>query len=587
MRSQQSCFRRITVPLGALVLSLTGQASGALTYTCDPSVSSTACAYLNTTIAGLYDSAFSNVTASIYVKMGKTGLGESAYFLTFVTYSQYLAALTAVSQTSGNSVQVSAVSALNSLDTTLYGNYQVEVSSPLGRSFGFPNLVGTDQSGGKFCLAPGTSGCYDGVITISNNVTLYYRQGTEPRNAYDFYSTVEHETDEILGTSSCIETTGSSLSNGCGDNIVAAVDLFRYQSPGSLVLISTTPGAYFSYDGGQTNGAGIYKKVYNTLDDGDDYADFLVPSCPPAHASVQDAEACSGDDGNLDITNDGGAETAILTAVGFKPASRTIPSVSNVQNAASFQTQALAPGTYLAIFGSNLSTDAQGRTWSASDFTSNPDGTLNLPTELDGTYVTVGNVRAYLYYVSAMQLNIITPATIAAGNNVPVVVYVNNQPSASFNVNLESLAPAFFAWYPGTSENGKYLIAQHLNYTNVGPPGLFPGSAPNFTTPAQPGEIIQLYGTGFGPTSPPITAGIETDKVYNLSPTPAATVGGIPATVVFAGLIPSLAQVYQIDVTIPGTAPNGDLALVVTVGGVNSYSGLITVQAPTSTTDAP
>ena len=203
-----------------------------------------------------------------------------------------------------------------------------------------------------------------------------------------------------------------------------------------------------------------------------------------------------------------------------------------------------------------------------------------MPASLDGTSVTVGGLPAYVYYVSSTQLNIITPSTAAPGNNIPVVVTVNGQPSAAFNVSLQNLAPAFFAWYPGTSDNGKYLIAQHLNYTNVGKTGLFPTAPANFTTPAQPGETIQLYGTGFGPTSPPIASGIATDKVYTLSPTPTATVGGLSAVVTFAGLIPPLSQVYQVDVTIPKDAPNGDLSLVVTVNGVNSFSGLITVQAP-------
>jgi len=147
-------------------------------------------------------------------------------------------------------------------------------------------------------------------------------------------------------------------------------------------------------------------------------------------------------------------------------------------------------------------------------------------------------------------------------------------------MTLESLAPSFFAWDPATADNGKYLIAQHANYTNVGKVGLFPTLSPTLTTPAAPGETILLYGTGFGPTTPPIAAGIETDKIYNLSPTPTTTVGGIPAHVSFAGLVPPESQVYQFDVLIPANAPNGDLPLVVNINGTQSYSGLITVQAP-------
>jgi len=181
-------------------------------------------------------------------------------------------------------------------------------------------------------------------------------------------------------------------------------------------------------------------------------------------------------------------------------------------------------------------------------------------------------------------VNIITPPNIAPGSNIPVVVTVDGlvtalQESApAFNITIQSLAPSFFTWQPATPDYGKYLVAQHANYTDIGKVGLFPGTPASFTTPAKPGETIILYGTGFGPTSPPIANGIETDKDYTLSPMPTATFGGEPATVAFAGLIPPLSQVYQVNVTIPSDAPNGDSPLVVTVNGTQSFSGLITVQ---------
>jgi uncharacterized protein (TIGR03437 family) len=255
------------------------------------------------------------------------------------------------------------------------------------------------------------------------------------------------------------------------------------------------------------------------------------------------------------------------------------PAITNVQNAATFQTT-LGPTTYAAVFGSNLSTTSPGRAWGASDFTTNSNGTLNMPTSLDGTSVTVGGTPAYVNYISPGQLNIITPPGIAPGSNIPVVVTVNGQPSTAFNITMQNLAPSFFEWQPDTADFGKYLIAQHSDFTNVGKVGLFPGTPTGFTTPAKPGETIILYGTGFGVTTPPIANGIETDKVYALSPIPTATFGGAPATVVFGGLIPPLSQVYQFNVTIPSNAPNGDSPLIVTVNGVPSFSGLITVQGP-------
>jgi len=132
--------------------------------------------------------------------------------------------------------------------------------------------------------------------------------GLQPINDYNIYSVVEHETDEILGTASCISTQGAGLTDYCGGSGPSAVDLFRYQAPGTLVLESTTPGAYFSYNGGATNGAD--GAIYNTLANSNDYADF-TQNCQ----FVQDADGCLGS--TQYITTDGGAEVNILDAVGY------------------------------------------------------------------------------------------------------------------------------------------------------------------------------------------------------------------------------------------------------------------------------
>jgi hypothetical protein len=57
------------------------------------------------------------------------------------------------------------------------------------------------------------AGCYNGIITITNDPStiLYYREGTINPDAHDLYRIVEHETDEVLGTASCIDTTGPTL----------------------------------------------------------------------------------------------------------------------------------------------------------------------------------------------------------------------------------------------------------------------------------------------------------------------------------------------------------------------------------------
>jgi hypothetical protein len=318
-----------------------------IVYTCDANFASSApagtCEYLNTVIASYYNSTFTNANASIYLVFGSTGLGETNSYLNYLTYDQYLSGYNSI--TGKSAIQTSALSALGTYDATPYGSGQVGVTVALGSTLGYPasGFTGTTASG-DFCTA-GTEGCYDAVTTITNDpgTPLYYDNvgGAEPSDAYDFYSTVMHETDEVLGTSSCISTGNTPLADGCDGygpdssqvGTPSAVDLFRYSSAGHLVLdssLSTTAGAYFSYNGGTTNGAngmGGTPKVYNTLDNGDDYADFVSssPDCGTNEA-VQDAEGCPGEDAGLNILNDGGAEINILNAVGFSvPAANPAP----------------------------------------------------------------------------------------------------------------------------------------------------------------------------------------------------------------------------------------------------------------------
>jgi len=304
-----------------------GMANAGISYTCDPSVAAATCNYLNTTVAGLYSSTFTNANASIYITYGTTDLASTQAAFNVVTYNAYVAALTA--NTNKSAVQTSALTALGANDVTPYGAGNVNITASLAAALG---LTGTTDFGvpvgSSTPCTLGTTGCFNAEITVTDSLPLYYDNlgGTEAIDEYDFYATVEHETNEVLGTSSCIDTGGKALSDGCdpfGVGTPSAVDLFRYSAPGSLVLdssLSTTPGAYFSYDGGTTNGVSgaAGPKVYNTLANGDDYADFVssAPDCK-SNQVVQDAEGCPGEDAGLNILNDGKGEITILNAVGF------------------------------------------------------------------------------------------------------------------------------------------------------------------------------------------------------------------------------------------------------------------------------
>lgn len=300
-----------------LVLT-SGLASAGVSYTCAANIDTlgpaNTCNTLNTTIAALYGNTFSNANDSLYIQYGITGLGESTTgFFNTVSYSTYVTALK--NEGGPGAVRAAAIASLPSVEPSIYGGGQVEITSALGEALGIGGLTGTTANG-TACFTPGVGGCYNGIITISTPANLaattggqglYYRNGVQGANDYDFFTVVEHETDETLGTSSCIDTQGATLQDDCGGTAPAAVDLYRYNG-GNRVLESTTPGAYFSYNGGVSNGAD--GADYNTLSNGDDYADFAT-NC----AHVQDATGCLGQ--SFDITTDGGSEINILDAVGF------------------------------------------------------------------------------------------------------------------------------------------------------------------------------------------------------------------------------------------------------------------------------
>jgi len=130
------------------------------------------------------------------------------------------------------------------------------------------------------------------------------------------------------------------------------------------------------------------------------------------------------------------------------------------------------------------------RIWGASDFVNSA-----MPTALNGVSAMVNGERAYVYYVSPAQVNILTPPSPISGQ-VQVTLTTNGL-NAAFTAQALAAAPSFFVF-----GGGPYIAAAHLNGSLIGPSTLFSGAS----TPAAPGETIVLYGDGFGPTSTPVRA---------------------------------------------------------------------------------
>jgi uncharacterized protein (TIGR03437 family) len=110
-------------------------------------------------------------------------------------------------------------------------------------------------------------------------------------------------------------------------------------------------------------------------------------------------------------------------------------------------------------------------------------------------------------------------------------------------------------------------------YDLLGPTGYFSFSA----RPVKVGEVLELYGVGFGPTNPPVPAGQAfSGAAPTLPQTVTITIGGVPATVQFSGIVS--AGLYQLNVVVPSVA-SGDQLLQASAGGAQTPGGVyISVQ---------
>jgi uncharacterized protein (TIGR03437 family) len=124
---------------------------------------------------------------------------------------------------------------------------------------------------------------------------------------------------------------------------------------------------------------------------------------------------------------------------------------------------------------------------------------------------------------------------------------------------------------PPFAVGGTQAFTSVSNGAYIGPATLYPG----LTTPAKPGETITIYADGFGATNSPVQTGSVTLSGV-LTPLPAVTIGGVPATVQFAGLVGP--GEFQFNVVVPAGLDNGDQAIIATYKGASTQAGtLLTV----------
>ena len=218
-----------------------------------------------------------------------------------------------------------------------------------------------------------------------------------------------------------------------------------------------------------------------------------------------------------------------------------------VSNAASGSATAVAPGSIVSIYGAGLAA-------STATATSFP-----IPSALGGAAVAVDGIAAPLLYASPTQINAQIPFEVSSGT-ASIAVAVNGAATGTGSILIQSSAPGLFM------QQGAAAVVNQNGLIN------------SQSQPAAAGSVIAAYLTGLGAVNPPGVTGAAAaaSPLSMVNGTVSATIGGVSATVRFAGLAPGFAGLYQVNIVVPQMAA-GQYPLQISVGGVLSNAAMVSI----------
>jgi minor extracellular serine protease Vpr len=258
-------------------------------------------------------------------------------------------------------------------------------------------------------------------------------------------------------------------------------------------------------------------------------------------------------------------QTALIgILISFAGVAAAQPAVvpGGVLNAASFAKNAsgqgtpVAPGSLVSIFGTSLGS-------SQADAS-----TVPFSTALGGVSVKFNGIDAPMRDVvpAAQLLNVQIPFNVLpagqTSGTVNVVVTVFGTQTAPQPVQIVPQAPGIFTIPPGVGN----AVLVNLSAAPDPTSGLIAapaGSIQGLTTgPIARGSFAFMYATGLGIMTPPVANGDADGARHDALTLPKLTIGGVDATVLFAGQAPGFPGVYQVNLQIPNNAPTGDKVVI-------------------------
>jgi trimeric autotransporter adhesin len=240
-----------------------------------------------------------------------------------------------------------------------------------------------------------------------------------------------------------------------------------------------------------------------------------------------------------------------LTAAGKTP----LITAGGVVHAASFVSGApIAPGGLVTIYGANL-----------SDSTAAAQ-TLPLPQQLSGAQAMLGNIPVPLVYASSGQMNVQIPFDTPVNTQYQLTVTRDGNISVPQSLVVAAAQPGVFATNQAGSGQGVILKADGVTIAQP-------------ATPAKVGEALTIYCTGLGAVSPSVASGVPapTSPLSRTVNPVTVTIGGQTAMVLFAGLTPGSAGLYQVNAVVPAGVSGDTVPVVMSVSGQTSPMVTISV----------
>jgi uncharacterized protein (TIGR03437 family) len=461
----------------------------------------------------------------------------------------------------------------NGVITTVAGNGSSSNSGDNGLALnaGLGNIHGlaADSTGNLYIADSGNHRIRkvsNGVITtVAGNGTAGFSGDNGPATSAQLYNPLSVTVDSAGNlyiadsgnarirkvSNGVITTVAGNGTFGFGGDNFAAVGA-GLSDPRGIAVDSA--GNLYIADSGNSRVRKISNGVITTVA-GNGTFGFSGDNGPAASAQLNAPRGIAVDSaGNVYFADLNNNRIRVLTPAASGPTAHS-PTISATTNAASNLGGPMAPGEIVVLYGSGLG---------PVQFTSASvarDGLSD--TALAGTHVKFDGIAAPILYTSATQLATIVPYEVT-GASAQVTVTYQGQTSASATAALAGSAPGLFT-IDSTGQGQAAAVNQN-------------GSINGSSTPVPIGDLILLFATGEGQSSP---AGVDGKRATVPLPTPvlrvSVTIGGVTVNdLQFVGGAPGqVAGLLQINVPIPAiVTPGSAVPVLIRVGEATSQAGV-------------